>query len=65
MLSGKRAFQKDSSADTMAAILNEDPAELSGGGKKIPPAVDRIVRHCLEKSPAERFQSARDLAFDL
>ena len=65
MLSGKRAFQKDSSADTMAAILNEDPAELSGDEKKIPPAVDRIVRHCLEKNPAERFQSARDLAFDL
>ena len=65
MLSGKRAFQKDSTADTMAAILNEEPAELSGAGKKIPPAVDRIVRHCLEKNPAERFQSARDLAFDL
>jgi serine/threonine protein kinase/Tol biopolymer transport system component len=65
MLSGKRAFQKDSTADTMAAILNEDPAELCGEGKKIPPAVDRIVRHCLEKNPAERFQSARDLAFDL
>ena len=65
MLSGKRAFKKDSSADTMAAILNEEPAELSGEGKKIPPAVGRIVRHCLEKNPAERFQSARDLAFDL
>jgi Tol biopolymer transport system component len=65
MLSGKRAFQRDSTADTMAAILNEDPAELCGEGKKIPPAVERIVRHCLEKNPAERFQSARDLAFDL
>src|SRR5215469_9106367 len=65
MLSGKRAFQKDSAADTMAAILNEDPAELSREGTKIPPAVDRIVRHCLEKNPAERFQSARDLGFDL
>jgi serine/threonine protein kinase len=65
MLSGKRAFQKDSSAEMMAAILNEEPPELAGEGKKIPPAVDRIVRHCLEKNPAERFQSARDLAFDL
>src|SRR5215469_3602406 len=65
MLSGKRAFQKDSAADTMAAILNEDPAELSREGTRIPPAVDRIVRHCLEKNPAERFQSARDLGFDL
>ncbi len=65
MLSGQRAFEKDSSADTMAAILKEEPAELSGEGKKIPPAVDRVVRHCLEKNPAERFQSARDFAFNL
>ena len=65
MLSGKRAFEKDSSADTMAAILKEDPPELSGEGEKIPPAVDRVVRHCLEKNPAERFQSARDFAFNL
>ncbi len=65
MLSGQRPFEKDSSADTMAAILKEDPPELSGEGKKIPAGVDRIVRHCLEKNPAERFQSARDLAFHL
>jgi len=65
MLSGQRAFEKDSSADTMASILNEEPPELAGEGKKIPPAVERVVRHCLEKNPAERFQSARDLAFDL
>ncbi len=65
MLSGHRAFQRDSSADTMAAILKEDPPELSGEGKQIPAAVDRIVRHALEKNPAERFQSARDFAFDL
>ncbi|HLW80902.1 MAG TPA: protein kinase [Candidatus Acidoferrales bacterium] len=65
MLSGQRAFEKDSSADTMAAILKEEPPELSGEGKKIPPAVERIVRHCLEKNAAERFQSARDLAFHL
>jgi eukaryotic-like serine/threonine-protein kinase len=65
MLSGKPAFQKESVADTIAAILNQDPPELSGEGKKIPPVVDKIVHHCLEKNPAERFQSARDLAFDL
>jgi Tol biopolymer transport system component/tRNA A-37 threonylcarbamoyl transferase component Bud32 len=65
MLSGRRAFQRDSSADTMAAILKEDPPELSGEGKPIPPGVDRVVRHALEKNPNERFQSARDLAFDL
>jgi Tol biopolymer transport system component/tRNA A-37 threonylcarbamoyl transferase component Bud32 len=65
MLSGERAFQRDSSADTMAAILKEDPPELSGEGRKIPPGVDRVVRHSLEKNPSERFQSARDFAFDL
>ena len=65
MLSGQRAFEKESSADTMAAILKEEPPELSGEGKKFPAALDRIVRHCLEKNPAERFQSARDLAFQL
>ena len=65
MLSGKRAFSKDSSAETMAAILKEEPAELSDTGRKIPPGVERIIFHCLEKNPVERFQSTRDLAFDL
>ncbi len=65
MLSGKRAFEKDSSADTMAAILKDEPPDLSGEGKKIAPAVDRVVRRCLEKQPTARFQSASDLAFAL
>lgn len=65
MLSGQRAFRGTSSADTISAILKEDPRELSGTGREISPALERIVRHCLEKNPAERFQSARDLAFDL
>jgi eukaryotic-like serine/threonine-protein kinase len=65
MLSGQRAFQKDSSAETMAAILNEDPPGLSGENRNILPAIERVVHHCLEKNPVERFQSARDLAFDL
>lgn len=65
MLSGKRAFHGDTSADTMSAILKEDPADLNETNRNISPALDRIVRHCLEKSPAERFQSARDVAFNL
>ena len=65
MLSGKRAFKGDSSVETMNAILKEDPAELSDTGLNVTPGLDRIVRHCLEKEPAMRFQSARDLAFDL
>ena len=65
MLSGKRAFHGDSAADTMSAILKEDPPELTETNRNISPALDRIVRHCLEKNPAERFQSARDVAFNL
>jgi len=65
ILSGKRAFHGDSTADTMSAILKEDPPDLSETNRNISPALERIVRHCLEKNPAERFQSARDVAFNL
>ncbi len=65
MLSGKRAFSRDTAAETMTAILKEDPPELAEMNRNISPALDRIARHCLEKSPEQRFQSARDLAFDL
>src|SRR2546430_2049288 len=65
MRSGRRAFRGSSSIDTMHSILHDDPPELSGTGPQITPALERIVQHCLEKSPEERFQSARDLAFDL
>ena len=65
MLSGERAFRGDSAADTMSAILTRDPPDLSATNRSIPPGLDRVVRHCLEKSPEERFQSARDLAFGL
>ena len=65
MLSGKRAFHGDSAADTMSAILKEDPPDLAETNRNVSPALERIVRHCLEKSPAERFQSARDVAFNL
>ena len=65
MLSGKRAFKRDTTPETMTAILKEEPPELIDSGVQIPPALDRIVRHCLEKAPEQRFQSARDLAFDL
>jgi Tol biopolymer transport system component len=65
MLSGKRAFQGDSAADTMSAILREDPPDLSVTNQSVPPGLERVLRHCLEKNPEQRFQSARDLAFDL
>ena len=65
MLSGARAFQRDTSAETMTAILKDDPTELTGTRAEISPALDRIIRHCLEKNPIERFQTARDVAFAL
>jgi len=65
MLAGKRAFHGDTTADTMSAILKEDPPDLSATNRQIPPGLERIVRHCLEKDPEQRFQSARDLGFDL
>src|ERR1700756_1177797 len=65
MLTGVRAFKRATTAETMTAILNDDPPEVLASGRQLPPALDRIIRHCLEKSPDQRFQSARDLAFDL
>jgi Tol biopolymer transport system component len=65
MLAGKRAFSGDSPADTMSAILKEEPASLTDVQPNIPPALVRVVDHCLEKDPADRFQSARDVAFAL
>jgi serine/threonine protein kinase len=65
MLSGKRAFRGETSVETMSAILKEDPPEFAETNRTVPPALDKIVRHCLEKNPEERFQSARDVAFAL
>jgi serine/threonine protein kinase/Tol biopolymer transport system component len=65
MLMGQRAFQKPTSAETMAAILNEEPPPISQIDLQIPPALQRGVRRCLEKNPEQRFQSASDLAFVL
>ncbi len=65
VVSGQRAFRGETPADTMSAILKEDPPELTLIAKEIPPAFDRIVHRCLEKSPALRFRSAQDLAFSL
>ena len=65
MLSGRRAFRGDTSVETMSAILKEDPPELSETNRNVAPAMERMVRHCLEKTPEERFQSARDVAFNL
>jgi Tol biopolymer transport system component len=62
MAAGRRAFQGDSSIAVMNAILKDEPVDLPGG---VPPALDRIIRRCLEKDAARRFQSASDLGFAL
>ncbi len=65
MVSGKRAFRGDTTADTISSILKEEPPDLSASGRDVSPMLERIVHHCLEKDPAARFQSARDVAFAL
>ncbi len=65
MLSGKRAFRRDTVPETMTAVLKEDPPDIADSTPGISPALDRIVRRCLEKNPEQRFQSAKDLSFAL
>ncbi len=69
MLAGERPFHRSSVAETVVAVLREEPEDLDTvlgpTGRRVPPTLARLVRHCLEKVPEERFQSARDLAFQL
>jgi Tol biopolymer transport system component len=65
MLSGQRPFRGDTHAEAVAAVLKEDPLDLVSPSGPVPPALNRIVRRCLEKDPEDRFQSARDLGFAL
>ena len=65
MLTGHRGFAKESSAETLAAILREDPRPMSQLVPDVPPSLQRVVQRCLEKNPEQRFQSASDLAFAL
>ena len=65
MLSGTRAFRGDTPADVASAVLRDELPDLATPRGDLPPALDRIVRHCLERDPGERFQSARDIVFAL
>ena len=65
MLSGRRAFTGESAADAMLSVLKEDPLDRPITKSNISPDLERVVRRCLEKSPEQRFQSARDLGFEL
>ncbi len=65
MVTGKQTFRKPTSADTMSAILNEDPPSISSIQPATPPGLQRVVHRCLDKDPDQRFHSAHDLAFAL
>ena len=65
MITGRRAFRRETMAETMSAILKEEPDELSESNPNISPSLERIVRRCLEKKPERRFQSTSDLGFAL
>ena len=65
LLTGKRAFKGLTPSDTMLSVLRDEPPELSQTPSAIPPALTRLLRHCLEKSPDARAQSAHDIAFEL
>ena len=65
MLSGKRAFHGETEVDTMTAVLREEPAAANLDQAAIPTTYREIVRHCVEKEPENRFQSAKDLLFAL
>src|SRR5262249_39385809 len=65
MVMGERAFTRETKAETMTAILHDEPPDAADSGKKVPLELERIVRRCLHKASGERFDSARDLAFAL
>jgi eukaryotic-like serine/threonine-protein kinase len=65
MLSGKRPFSRSTASQTVAAILRDEPPDLSESERDISPLLDHVVRHCLEKDRNRRFQSANDIAFAL
>jgi len=65
MVAGRRAFARETAAQTMVAILESQPPELRDSEKQIPAELDRLITHCLEKNPLERFHSAHDLGFAL
>jgi eukaryotic-like serine/threonine-protein kinase len=65
MVSGRRAFRGPTPADTLAALLTQDPPDITDMGRPVPPVLERVIRRCLERNPEERFQSAGDVAFGL
>jgi TolB-like protein/tetratricopeptide (TPR) repeat protein len=65
MVTGRQPFARETAAETMTAILKEEPPDLSSLAGSVSPTLSRVIAHCLEKNPQERAHSAHDLAFDL
>jgi len=65
LVTGKHAFSGDTTVEMMNAILKDEPPDFGAVGRAIPPGLERVASHCLEKNPEDRFQSARDLGFAL
>jgi serine/threonine protein kinase/tetratricopeptide (TPR) repeat protein len=65
IVTGRRAFDRPSSAETIAAVVRDEPPPISDSGRKVSNELEEIIRHCLEKDPGERFRTARDLVFAL
>ena len=65
MLTGKRPFTGKVAAETITSILEEEPPPISQTVKDLPPGLNETIHRCLEKKPEDRFQSAREVAFDL
>ncbi|HEY8166315.1 MAG TPA: protein kinase [Gemmatimonadaceae bacterium] len=63
MISGQNPFSRPTVVETFAAVIDDDPLPLAQRDRNVPPAVDQLVRQCLEKRPEERFQSARDFRY--
>ena len=65
MVTGRRAFQRETAAETMTAILHDEPPDPTDSGNPVPAELSRLVRHCLAKGLNQRLHSARDLALAL
>jgi serine/threonine-protein kinase len=65
MITGKKAFAGKSQASLISAIMSSDPPPIGTSQPLTPPALDRVVKKCLEKAPSERWQSAKDLGDEL
>jgi eukaryotic-like serine/threonine-protein kinase len=65
ILSGRRPFEAKSTAEVISAILTQEPPPLRGQASAVPEGLERLIRKCLEKEPARRYQTMEELTADL